>query len=231
MNEQISDFSIRKTVNFSDDKILINKIRHLTAPMYCDNTTLLEREINHCKNILYFDNEYGELMCFAMYNFESLEELETVYFGLTVCGEKYKKFGLAKRLWREVAKETIKRENILKTPILCWLTTPTPIVFYWFNKFLEDAEPFLDGTYTVLGKQVVEKLKRVKYPAFTDHQANPFVLLRIASNTTYSINEKESILIASKKLGLKAFSNLNVDETNGDRFLIIGFVPKNEELL
>jgi hypothetical protein len=222
-------FQLNYKTDFAEDKRFHCRLKELATYSYVDTASLLDREINHCKNILYYEDSAGELLCFALFNFEPLEEIETLYVGLTVCAESYKKFGLAKQLWEEIAIEAFKRQNILNSTILCWLTTPTPIVLYWFSKFLTNAEPFLDGSYTEKGKQLVEKLKRVKYSKIIAHETNPFILLKAASNTLYSPNERQRIIDASKKLGIQAFDNYEVDETNGDRFLILGYLPKYDE--
>lgn len=220
-------FKYKHRVDFYEDKNFISKLKELAQHSYLDTSSLLDREIKHCKKLFYVENENGALVCFAMYNFEPLEDIETVYYGLTVCAENYKSYGLAKCLWEKIAFETIQRQNEIGLPILCWLTTPTPIVFQWFSNFLLNTEPFLDGSYSDEGKQLAEKLQVIKYSQSVQQDINPFILRKIASNTIYSITAREQLVKATKKLNITAFENHTVDETKGDRFLIIGWMPKN----
>jgi len=225
-------FKLKRKIDFVNEESFLNRLKRLSQISYLDTTALLERESKHCRNIIYYEDDCGELICFAMYNFEPLEETETVYFGLTVCVEEYKKYGLAKKLWLQIAVETKKREEEIRTSILCWLTTPTPIVFYWFNKFLISPQPYIDGSYTQKGKELVEKLIRAKYPKISPNGTNPFKIEGVASNTIYSLSERLRISKASIELGIKAFDTYKVDETKGDRFLILGYIPqrRNYEL-
>ena len=222
-------FNYKHRTDFDEDENFISQLKQLAQFSYLDTSSLLDREIKHCKHIFYFENEDKELICFAMYNFEKLEESETVYYGLTVCADNYKSFGLAKKLWQKIAAETIKRQNETGTTFLCWLTTPTPIVFHWFNKFLQNAEPFLDGSYSGNGRKLAEKFQRIKYSQTLQQDTNPFVLRNVAANTLYSTGERQRVTEASKKLSVTAFENYNIDETNGDRFLIVGLTPLHSD--
>ena len=218
------DFITKRRRNFKNDLQLISAIKDTIHDNYVDTEHLIEREINHCDNIIYTENDAGEILCFAMYNFEKLDKIETCYVGLTASRNNAKSSGMASHLWRCIATECQEKQKELECKLLIWLTTPTPIVFYWFINFLHDAEPFIDGSFSPRGELIINKLKASKYPKAQASEIHPFVLKNVAMNTRYSYDEQIRINAAEKKLKISAFKKYNVDETAGDRFLIIGFL-------
>jgi len=229
MDESI--FHLKYKEDFANDKNFVERLNFASKASYLDPKSVIDREVHHCNHIIYIENNLGELIAFAMYNFEQVDEIEAVYFGLTLCVDQYKAAGFAKYMWQQIAFEIIKRQDESGEDFLCWLTTPTPIVFYLSNKFFINTEPSMDGGYSANGKNLIQKLKKAKYPQFASSENHPFVLRSVAYNTLYSPVERERIAGASHILDINCFDKYKVDETKGDRFLILGYCPGFRELM
>lgn len=212
--------------NFKNDKVLIDQIFELTAPSYVNTIDLLSREIHHNRDIYITKDENNTLLAYFMINYETVAGLDTCYLGLSACRESHKGQGLVKKLYQQLIDDCKALELTENRKILLWWTTATPVVYHWFNKHINRVEPNTQGRYTTEGKNLVLTIIKEKYPETTVDAVHPFILRSAATNTNYSEKEKERLKKITKELlEVDVFEKYNVVETNGDRFLMIGYTP------
>lgn len=220
----MSTVTLKKLKNFSTDLSLVNELYHLTKPSYNSNKAVLEREINRCEEIyLLYDNR-AVLLAFFMISYETIEDLDTCYLGLSACHNDFKGFGYAKYLYTSFFADCKEKEKILNKKILCWWTTASPIPYKWFNENMNICEPDLSGNITENGKNILRQLVKIKYRNINVDETNPFILRGVAENTVYSNTENAKILDVKLKLKIEAFDKYPINEKNGDRYLMIGYV-------
>lgn len=224
MELQESVYSIDFKANFKSDIALVGKILELTRTSYVSNTYLIEREIEHNQDI-YIISSGTKLLAFFMVNFELVNRQETYYLGLSACSEDYKGKGLGKSLYLRFLDDCRTREKNENKKFMLWWTTGTPIVYYWFNKYVSKVQPDMDGAYDKEGENIAIAIVKEKFPEITVDKDHPFILRSVAANTTYSLNEKARLLVATEKLKMDVFQKFNVREENADRFLMIGYAP------
>jgi hypothetical protein len=221
--ESICDVELRK--NFKSDRSLVSKILDLTRPSYVNNEVLIDREIEHNSDIYIINNDKGDLLAFFMINFEPLRGSETYYLGLSACRDEYKGKGLGKSLYMKFMQDCREREKKENKRFLLWWTTGTPIVYYWFNKYVTDVQPDMNGNFDETGKDIALAIIAEKFKDIHVDRSHPFILRSVAEHTQYSSAEHARIQAAGEKLGMDVFSRFNVREENADRFLMIGYAP------
>lgn len=220
-----NDFNINLRTDFKSDSNLVSQILELTNASYVTNIRLIEREIEHNKDIYTIMNKQNDLLAFFMVNFEPVIGNDSYYLGLSACRDDLKGKGLGKSLYMRFLCDCREREKIALKKYLLWWTTATPIVYYWFNKYVAQVQPDMIGNYTDDGKNIVESIIREKFPELQIDQVHPFILRSVAQNTSYSINEQNRLVKASENLGLDVFQRFNLKEENADRFLMFGYAP------
>jgi hypothetical protein len=211
--------------NFKEDKELVEKILDLTRASYVTNTELIEREIEHNSDIYIITDEGGGLSAFFMVNFETVNGEDTYYLGLSACRDELKGQGLGKSLYLRFMEDCRLRERREQKKFLLWWTTATPIVYYWFNKYVAKVQPDMNGDYDESGAAAAHAIRREKFAAIAP-DPHPFILRSVAENTTYSLTEQARLLVATETLGMDVFRKFNLKEENADRFLMIGYAPE-----
>ncbi|OKS86812.1 hypothetical protein [Mucilaginibacter polytrichastri] len=225
MEAEVLTHKIVFITNFKEDKALIQDILDLTVPSYKSNMQLIEREVNHNRDIYIIRGEEQELLAFFMVNYEPVDGEFTYYLGLSACSETYKGKGLVKSLYLQLMHDCRLKEQNQGKKIMLWWTTATPIVYYWFNKHAYLVQPDMEGAYNAKGKQIAEKIVAEKFPTTIKDSQHPFILRSVATETNYSDHEVKRISDASKNLNMNVFENFNINEQRGDRFLMIGYAP------
>lgn len=220
-----NDFNILLRTDFKSDSNLVEQILELTNASYITNTQLIEREIEHNHDIYVILNKQSDLLAFFMVNFEPVIGNDSYYLGLSACRDDLKGNGLGKSLYMRFLNDCSEREKIAQKRYLLWWTTATPIVYYWFNKYVAQVQPDMNGTYTDEGKNKVESIIKEKFPELPIDQIHPFILRSVAENTSYSLNEQNRLVKATENLGLDVFQRFNLREENADRFLMFGYAP------
>jgi len=221
--EQISTIQLR--TNFKSDVDLVSRILELTNSSYITNTQLIEREIEHNQDIYIIINKQEELLAFFMINFEKVNEKDTYYLGLSGCREDLKGKGLGKSLYLKFIDDCRLKEKLEGRKFLLWWTTATPIVYYWFNKYVSSVQPDMNGNYNEEGEKIVRLIIAEKFKGISVDNVHPFILRSVAENTSYSQNEQARLIVATESLGLDVFQRFNLKEENADRFLMIGYTP------
>ena len=214
--------SIDLITNFKEDSILVDKILDLTRASYVTNTELIAREIEHNSDIYTVSNDEGELLAFFMVNFEEVAGKETFYLGLSACRDELKGQGLGKSLYLRFLTDCKERELATQKKYLLWWTTGTPIVYYWFNKYVSKVQPDMNGNFDSYGESIAHTIRAAKFPNIAA-DPHPFILRSVAQNTSYSFTEQVRLLAATQALGLNVFEKFEVREENADRFLMFGY--------
>ena len=221
--EQTSTIQLRK--NFKSDTDLVSRILELTNASYITNTQLIDREIEHNQDIYIVNNEQGELLAFFMINFEKVNGEDTYYLGLSGCRDDLKGKGLGKSLYMKFMEDCREREKQENRKFLLWWTTATPIVYYWFNKYVSAVQPDMNGNYNEEGEKIVHGIIAEKFKGIPVDKQHPFILRSVAENTLYSLSEQQRLIQATENLGMDVFQRFNLREENADRFLMIGYAP------
>lgn len=225
MNSHNTLAPISLRTDFKSDKVLVDKILDLTRVSYINNIDLIEREIEHNRDIYIITSPDQELLAFFMINEEQVNGEDTYYLGLSACREEFKGRGLGKALYQKFMDNCRAREVKEKRKFLLWWTTATPIVYYWFNKYVSNVQPDMNGDYNQEGKQIADQIKKEKFIGIAADPYHPFILRNAAENTNYSINEKSRLIVATESLKMDVFQKFNLNEENSDRFLMIGYAP------
>lgn len=217
--------AIHLRTNFKSDADLVSRILELTNATYITNTQLIEREIEHNQDIYIVNNEQDELLAFFMINFEKLNGEDTYYLGLSGCRDDLKGKGLGKSLYMKFMEDCRTREKQENRKFLLWWTTATPIVYYWFNKYVSAVQPDMNGNYNEEGEKIVLGIIAEKFKGIPVDKQHPFILRSVAENTLYSLSEQQRLIRATENLGMDVFQRFNLREENADRFLMIGYAP------
>lgn len=217
--------AIHLRTNFKSDADLVSRILELTNATYITNTQLIEREIEHNQDIYIVNNEQDELLAFFMINFEKVNGEDTYYLGLSGCRDDLKGKGLGKSLYLKFMEDCREREKQENRKFLLWWTTATPIVYYWFNKYVSAVQPDMNGNYDEQGEKIVRGIIAEKFKGIPVDKQHPFILRSVAENTLYSLSEQQRLIQATENLGMDVFQRFNLREENADRFLMIGYAP------
>jgi hypothetical protein len=165
------------------------------------------------------------LIAFFMVDFHKIGDVDFYYLGLSACNNEYKGHGVTSFLYLEFARDCIKKELELNMRIMCYWTTATPIAYRWFNAHFINTQPDIEGNCTIESIQILNNIVLAQYPDIDVDISSPFILRRAAHNTTYSNEERARINKAAVDLNLTVFDKYHLDETQGDRFLMIGYAP------
>ncbi len=197
----------------------------MIAPSYKSAGSHVTKDIEICDElyIIYSDNK--EILAFFMFGFHKVKDLDCCYLGLSACRQEYKANGLVKALYLEFAKNCKTVELAYKRRLLCYWTTATPIVYNWFNKHFRNVEPDKFGNCTEKGLETLYTIATERYEKAKFDINIPYVLRHAAKGINYSDEENQRIEKAIIDLNLPIFNEFNLDEKNGDRFLMIGFCP------
>ncbi len=220
-----SALKIELITNFKNDSVLVEKILDLTNASYITNTELIKRETEHNSDIYTISDCEGKLLAFFMVNFEDVNGEETYYLGLSACRDELKGQGLGKSLYLRFMSDCREREKLAHKKYLLWWTTATPIVYYWFNKYVSGVQPDMNGNFDPFGEATAHSIREHKFPSIAA-DPHPFILRSAAQNTAYSVEEQVRLLAATETLGINVFEKFNVREENADRFLMFGYAPE-----
>lgn len=215
---------IEKHIDYKDNLALVNQIREIILPSYKNAGSHVSKDIDLC-NELYCIQEEGRMLAFFMVGYHEIVGIASCYLGLSACRQEYKSQGLVKSLYLEFARDCRLKEHSIGNRILCYWTTATPIVYYWFCKHFSEVYPNLKGECTDESKLLINLIAKSKYPKANRDPINPFVLRHAAHEINYSDDEVNRVKKATQDLGLFVFDKFALDETKGDRFLMVGYCP------
>lgn len=205
----------------------ISEVSAIISPFYEDITALLERELSHCNVGWGIRDVNGKLLSFAMFAYEDLEvendgSVPCLYVGLAATHQKYQKRGFIHRLWLAASIDLQQRQQSLCRPLIAWATTASPDAYFGAVAF-SDVNPSLTAEYSAESLKYVRAI-RAKLGLANNSPEHPYILRGIALNTRYSGEERNRIEVLSRRKNFLLFDALDIDETKGDRLLMIGMV-------
>lgn len=222
---------LTRYTNYQKNAALIKEIHELIAPSYKEAGSHITRDIELCPILYTINSTKGQMLALFMVGYHTVNNIECCYLGLSACREEYKSQGLVKKLYLEFNRDCIKRERELNKRIVCYGTTATPIVYYAFHKIWINPQPDMDGNCSLEGVQIISTIAKVQYPDAGIDEAGPFILRHAAHHINYSEAEKERLKKAALDLNLTVFDKFRLDETQGDRFLMIGYAYSQDKLI
>jgi len=220
------NYSVFEKHDFSLDKDLIIEMKDILKPSYINPDSLIDRVIQQYDYILFSRNKEGILTSFFTTNFDKIDNEIICNLGLLAVRDAYKRSDLIfPVVFRQIELLRQKQKEVGKR-ILCWCTTASTSIFKATHFFYDDCQPRQNGSYDIEGLQTFEKI--VKGYKIECNSSTPFVLRQYAHNTQYSQIEKERISkIVLKKKNL--FDNFQINESNGDRLVIVSYPPSDEK--
>jgi hypothetical protein len=216
---------IRRTENYQHNDSLIAEIHEIIAPSYKEAGSHITKDIERCPILYTINSSEGKIIALFMIGYHNIDNMKTCYMGLSACREEYKNQGLAKLLYLEALRDCNLKEAEINQRIICYWTTATPIAYHVVQKIFQDAQPDHIGNCTPEAQKIISAIARANYPDVTVDATCPYLLRHAAHNINYSEEEKERIKKAARDLNLEVFDRYKLDETQGDRFLMIGYAP------
>lgn len=219
-----------KGKDFHQDLELVKKIQSIIQETYVDPLPILMRELSICTD-LYLATQGDSIVGFSMVSKEEDLQIKSktfacVYLGLGATSEKFRQSGSGKRIFDQIISDAQVWEKENKKNVLFWFTTLNPIVSHTIHACFANPEPTLEGGYTKEGAEIVcEIVRREGWEKFQDPN-HPFILQKIVQDARYSEAERKKIEKANQHRKISLFSDLHLDETQGDRMLYICYPPK-----
>lgn len=225
-------YKIYKEKDFANNKSIIDNIIKVLQTSYQEfdmEAGYLKKDFGCCNELYFAKNEEQELIAFFMVGLQELEGCLIYYLGLSACAESWKGNGIASSLYKRFSMDCSDLEKEINKRILCYWTTATPIAFNWLNHNFENVAPDLKGYCTEEDIRIIELIAKKFYPYAKYNKKFPYVLRNAVNHFRFSDKEKAKIVkvIIDKKLGV--FEQYEIDETNGDRFLMIGYVSNDDK--
>ena len=221
---------IIKLKDYQKNEDIIYQIKKLIEPFYSQAGDHIDHDIETCDELYVVNSDEGRIIAFLMVGFHFIDDMPCYYAGLSACKDELKNTGVVSRLYFEFSKDCVHQESKLKERVIIYWTTATPIVYYFTNYFLKNVQPTISGKCTEEGKQVLETIANKQYTNAKQEDSAPYVLRNAAEQITYSTVERNRLKKAVKDLNLTVFDDYEIDEANGDRFLMFGYAPSLEEI-
>lgn len=217
-----STSKIEKLKGFKNDPLIIEQIKEIIKPSYKIAGAHLFHDLDSCDQ-LYFIKDDQQILAFFMVGYQTIANRTVCYLGLSACRKEYKNSGLTKSLYKQWANDC--QEEQLKTGerILWYGTTASPIVYHWLTNNFFDVNPKRDGSCSPSMLESIRSIARHKYPDANFLKDIPFVLRHAAHEINYSDEERARLKEAVTRLNLSVFDKYQLDELNGDRFLMVGY--------
>lgn len=223
--------NIAKYDDYQNNQELVGEIMKMILPSYKNAGSHIAKDIAICNQLYIVNSEDHQMLAFFMVGYHKINDLDCCYLGLSACRQEYKNNGFVKALFFEFARDCIRKELSLNKRILCYWTTATPIVYHWFCKYFSDVAPDRQGNCSTGSKRLLTLIARSKYKNASFEADYPFILRQAAHQINYSDAENDRIRQAIIDLNLAVFENHRLDETNGDRFLMVGYAPHHDKLI
>jgi hypothetical protein len=218
------------TADMLTDPRLVSEMFEILAPSYIDARPVLDRELRNNTTGYLLHDESSQLAAFFLVGYGvpgPVEGNSVVYLGLSACREADKNHGQTIRLYRQFIQDALAWEAERRERLLLWGTTAHPLIWLICRRLWDVEWPQEDGSFTPVGEQLAWELRRQLSGQYRlgDH---PFVCRKVATGTRYSNAEVERCESARRKLAHDIFTQFRIDESNGDRLLMLARLRKNE---
>jgi hypothetical protein len=147
----------------------------------------------------------------------------TAYMGLTIA-IRQPGLRVAARLWTAFLRDA--RRAVPDAEVLVWYRTASPFCLHPARVLLRDGCPSPDGTIN-MNRTVLSHLRDIRQAhGIPDNDANrhPCVVRRYA-HARYNDSENAIIAAHRRKHGRDVLDSLNIREDQGDRLLMLGYLP------
>ena len=205
---------------------LLQSIAQLLKPSYVSTDAILQREEEHCKKTYYIKNKDYKLIGFFMVNWEDLNDKPSVYLGLSAVDKDYKSSGLISLVYLKFIEDALRFEREQSKQLILYGTTVVPNVFKTIHMLFRNVSPRKDGSYSERASKLAAAYRR---QSELSESKNPFVFKGVAADTQYSDMEKQRLKAMVEKHNFRLFEKLNILEEQGDRLLMIMYLPAEED--
>ncbi|MBN9518159.1 ester cyclase [bacterium] len=212
---------------FRADPALLAEIATVAADSFLDTTDRLTRELDRCDTLYLLRGPTGELDCFFLVAHHHLDvgghQIPALYLGLSAARPEVKGTGLAVRLYDRCAVDARGWERAHGARLVAWAMTVTPGVYRAACRVFAGVQPDLDGEYTpALRRRQPAQCGRGSDSGRRGGGGHPFVLPGVAG-VRYTDGERRRTPARPERAAL--FGRLGVEETRGDRLLLVAQVP------
>ena len=225
---QTTDYKPIQELTFTEHK----RIREIVQPYYTDATQLIARAISHNTHIYlsYYD---GVLVAFFMVAWETLSvngiDRPALFLGLSSVDPDFRNKKLVSTLYKQSMLDVAEWQTNHSQELIVWFTTATPVVWHSISRIYRIIQPTIDSSYPPELGDVGKAIQQCHYPHARLH-VNPFVLKGVATATQYAVAERTYLDQTEQKNGPSIFEQLGVDESAGDRLLVLCTLPDEDEL-
>ena len=184
--------------------------------------------MRHCGHIYLSRAEDETLISFFMVTYELLplsesqEQPAALHLGLSAAQHTQVGASAVIRLYAQAIADAQRWEARHNTRLIVWTITAAPMIYAVCAKYLSELEPRDDGSFTPAGSECALRIAGW-LGAKTD--SHPFVLKGYATNTRYAPAERNRIAHTSRASRFGLFQTLSIDESTGDRLLMIARIP------
>lgn len=211
----------------------ITNIFVLAQAYYVEPTSVVDSELKRNNMIYLLKDSCNNILCFFMVAWHKFkihsEERDIVYMGLTCTSQNHQEKKFSSRLLYNFTVDAYNYQQKNNQKLLLYAKVASPIILLMLPKIYDNIQPDLDGNYNKKDKEVIESIK--KAGGLDEFSSNhPYVLKGATANTKYSTNEKVRQKEFVFNSDINTFEKLNIDESNGDRLLIICEIPSKSKL-
>ena len=222
------DFQLFKGSIADLSKRDLEEITSLLNYYYEESTGLLLSELKKNNRVYYYRKTGENIEAFFMTGWSEVsihnEKRISIYLGLSCVNNQYKERKLGSKLYYEFTKEALELQSKISDKVLLYGTTATPVVLLTLPKIWDNVEPNQDGSYSNHGEKIIRRIqKELDLDKFST--GHPYVLKKIAFKTRYAESERIRFKDISEKFDLRTFEILDIDETQGDRMMILCNLP------
>lgn len=217
---------VAEGLSFRRSEHLVQALRNMIAPSYVITDTLLERELATCDVAYLLHDDRGLASVFLVGHHDltvGQSRRRALYMGLSATRQDLKNTGHVRNLYRSAMSDAAAMEQTLGERLIVWGVTASPSPFYGTHKVWANTQPMFDGTYSRTAGEVAIAIR--DYLKLDRTNGHPFVLRRLAKGTRYSQAERDRISAVCAKHRFFLYDELGVDETQGDRLLLVCEVP------
>jgi hypothetical protein len=202
------------------DPEIIEQIISVVRASYVDPQPLIENDLARATQIYLAFDSSNQVAAFFMIAREELSiancKQNAVFLGWSGATLAARGTKAVHALYAEAAHDIRTWEAAADSEFILWFTTATPSAYYGASLFW-DIEPAADGE---ANQRSVEAARAITAQFGFRSRTSPFSLAG-AYVTRYSHAERERIKMIEQRRSFNLFRLLDIDESRGDRLLVI----------
>lgn len=208
------------------------QIREIVQPYYTDATQLLARALSHNTHV-YLSYHNDMFVAFFMVAWETLSvngtDRPALFLGLSSVDPEFRNKKLVSALYNQSMLDVAEWQANHSQELIVWFTTATPVVWHSISRIYRIIQPTIDSNYPPELADIGRAIQLCHYP-YARPNPNPFVLKGVATATQYAVAERTYLEQTGQKNGPTIFDQLDVDESAGDRLLVLCALPDEESI-